>query len=345
MNDMTRPSQQLEREELARLLPAAAVADLSPDRHCLLKDHVMNNVMKNSDQVASRRRLMTRTGAPLALVAAAAVVAVGVSTQSPFDGKAGSRTAASAGNSGLGSYALAAAPLAYKPIKGSDPKDLLESIAARTAALPNDSGTGRYRHMETQGWYLRTTIRGNTSTSAVVPSRTSEWLARDGSGRRVTTGVDPRTGDKIKGKVDQLTAEGGMGPLLRYPTEPRALAAILDKKARPVGELDAVRDAYRAQPLAPAVRAAMLRYLADADGLTVSGNVTDRAGRKGIGFSVESDAAGLPARYTMIIDPANGKVLGEEEMLTKDAGKLNVRIPSMISYTVYLSAEFTSKSK
>lgn len=354
MNDMTRSSQQLEREELTRLLPPAADPDLPPDRHHLLKEHLMATVMENSGRATTRRRLVTRVGAPLALVASAAVVAVGVAVQSSAGSSAGSRTTASGG--GLGTYALAAAPLAYKPIQGSSPKDLLETIAARTAALPDDTGTGQYRHLETQSWSLGSFFGRDRRMSVVIPSRTSAWLAKDGSGRRVTThpglkevlpkvSVDPRIRARLQDRVEDLSGEGGMGALRHYPTERRALAAILDENNSPVGEFDAIQTAYGAQPLTPAVRAAMLRYLADTDGLTVSGKVTDRAGRQGIGFSVESDGAGLPARYTMIIDPATGKLLGAERMLTKDAGKLNVPIPSVISYTVYISAEFTNKSR
>jgi hypothetical protein len=85
----------------------------------------------------------------------------------------------------------------------------------------------------------------------------------------------------------------------------------------------------------------MLRYLSTVPGLTVLGQVTDRAGRSGVGFAVESDYSGLPTRYTVIIDPDDGRLLDCEETLTTTAGNLNVPIPSVISYTVLVSSRYT----
>ncbi|MER6434661.1 hypothetical protein ABT272_45220 [Streptomyces sp900105245] len=66
-----------EREELSRLLPAAADPDLSSDRHRLLEEHLMNHMQEKS-RTAKRWRLATRVAAPLALAAAVAGVAVSV---------------------------------------------------------------------------------------------------------------------------------------------------------------------------------------------------------------------------------------------------------------------------
>jgi hypothetical protein len=98
-------------------------------------------------------------------------------------------------------------------------------------------------------------------------------------------------------------------------------------------------------PLPPRVRAAVLRYLAATPGLTVTGPVTDRRGRNGIGFSIESAYSGLPTRYTLIIDPRDGRLLDDEQMLTTSAGKLNVTVPAIIGYTVLLSAAYTDTDR
>ncbi|MER5704080.1 hypothetical protein ABT023_19365 [Micromonospora sp. NPDC002296] len=92
--------------------------------------------------------------------------------------------------------------------------------------------------------------------------------------------------------------------------------------------------------LNPAQRAAVLRLLADLPGITVTGTVTDRAGRAGEAFSITSSAHGLPAQYTVIVDPRSGALWGYEEVLTTTAGKLNVTIPAVISYRSYLIAEY-----
>ncbi|MFE9139729.1 hypothetical protein ACFYMK_37615, partial [Streptomyces sp. NPDC007355] len=64
------------REELSRLLPAPADPDLSPGRHRLLKEHLMNHVQEESRPAARRWRLATRSAVPVALAAAVAGVAV-----------------------------------------------------------------------------------------------------------------------------------------------------------------------------------------------------------------------------------------------------------------------------
>ncbi|WP_203888102.1 RNA polymerase sigma factor [Planotetraspora kaengkrachanensis] len=74
-------------------------------------------------------------------------------------------------------------------------------------------------------------------------------------------------------------------------------------------------------------------------GLRYEGTTTDRAGRTGRAFSLDSDHGGLPNRKTLIVDPADGRIVDEEETLTETAGRLGVPIPSVISYTVYLEAD------
>ena len=109
----------------------------------------------------------------------------------------------------------------------------------------------------------------------------------------------------------------------------------------PAERLVAIQDAYLEMPLRPAVRAAMLRYLAATPSLTYSGAATDRAGRNAVAFSVVSSYAGLPTRYTLLIDARTGGLLDYEETLTQTAGKLGVKIPAVISYMLFLSAGYT----
>ncbi|GAA2137514.1 hypothetical protein GCM10009760_18120 [Kitasatospora kazusensis] len=69
-------SQQTEREELALLLPAAAAPELSPHRHFLLKEHLMDTVTEHSRSAAKRRTLVLRVALPIGLAAAVAGVAL-----------------------------------------------------------------------------------------------------------------------------------------------------------------------------------------------------------------------------------------------------------------------------
>jgi hypothetical protein len=93
----------------------------------------------------------------------------------------------------------------------------------------------------------------------------------------------------------------------------------------------------------PAVRAALLTLLADEKDIKADGQVIDRSGRRGIGFSVLTDGGGLLTKRTLIFDPATGSVLGEEEMLTETAGKMNLPSPSVIEYKCFLSRGYVAE--
>jgi hypothetical protein len=77
------------------------------------------------------------------------------------------------------------------------------------------------------------------------------------------------------------------------------------------------------EPLPPAVRASLLRVLADsaARGLANAhfvdmGTVTDRAGHAGVAIGYESPESGPPGTQTslqvLVFDPATGALLGQE---------------------------------
>ncbi|WP_405008535.1 hypothetical protein OHV13_34410 [Kitasatospora purpeofusca] len=104
----------------------------------------------------------------------------------------------------------------------------------------------------------------------------------------------------------------------------------------PLGTSQAVHDLLVERALTAGQRAAVLELIASLPGIETTGTVTDRAGRPGTAYSATSKESGLPTRYTFIIDPATGSVLAQEATLTETAGMLNVPIPSVTSYNVYL---------
>ncbi|MGW4382698.1 hypothetical protein [Kitasatospora sp. NPDC004531] len=71
-------SQQAEREELARLLPAAGDPELPGHRQLLLKDCLMDTITENSRPATGRRTLMLRVVLPLGVAAAVAGAALAV---------------------------------------------------------------------------------------------------------------------------------------------------------------------------------------------------------------------------------------------------------------------------
>ncbi|MCZ2819225.1 CU044_5270 family protein [Modestobacter sp. VKM Ac-2977] len=270
-----------------------------------------------------------------------AVVAIALTTVLPSGGGRGAYAATPAELTVLDTSAFAAAgmdPTATAP-------QLLETIAERAAALPDDTSAGRYARIRTESWDLFTQVDGEQVTSEVVPQATTTWTAADGSGQTIRSYLWP------DGDTDTETTEWPAGRTLAWPlgslsSDPDVLAQQLEE-AHPVANgpaerLVAVQDLYREQPLTPQVRAAVLRYLAATPGLEVTGMVLDRAGRTGLAIHLDNDLGGLPNRETMVIDPADGRVLAAETRLTETAGALNVRVPAVISYESYLEASYVN---
>jgi hypothetical protein len=242
-------------------------------------------------------------------------------------------------------HALATPPLlSYEPVGQTDAARLLHEIADRTQALPDDTGSGRYTYTNRKGWHLHSTVLGRSVTSEVVPEEVETWFADDGSGRRRLSATLP--GGEVQ--ADDERWEAGHGKLSRRDPLPVEAALLEAELARtnpaangPAQRIVAVTDYNLERPVEPALRAALLRYLAATPTITITGKVTDRAGRQGIGFHVDSAYSGLPSRYTVIVDPGNGQLLAREDVLTTSAGALNVPIPSVKGYTVFQSAGHT----
>lgn len=190
-------------------------------------------------------------------------------------------------------------------------------------------------------------VNGRT-TSEVVPVLSESWISADGAGRTVTTVEDPGKGAHRENERHGPGELAGNQDLRILSADDRLLSEQLapghPAQNGPAERLVAIKDIYGQVPVPPAVRAAILRYLAATPTLTATGTVTDRAGRAGLAFSLDSDYSGLPTRYTLIIDPSDGRLLASEDTLTTRAGALNVPIPSVIGYTTHLAANFTDRT-
>jgi hypothetical protein len=257
-------------------------------------------------------------------------------------------------------YAATPVPLAYTS-GGGDAAALLTDIATRAAGAPGPARTGTDEHLVTQSWSLFTQIDGEQVRTAVVPVRTESWRSPNDSGR-----VDMRYGEpefptgssRLSWRL-QGSPGGDASPRTeafaagQFPTmwrgaspTPAGMTSFL-AIGHPAGNgpaetLIAVTDLARERLLTPELRAATLRVIAELPGLTYDGTVTDRVGRPGVAFSVVSDHTGLPTRHTVIVDRANGTLLDYESTLTTTAGKLGVRVPAVISYDTFVTAEYSN---
>jgi hypothetical protein len=185
-----------------------------------------------------------------------------------------------------------------------------------------------------------------------------EWVAPDGSGRQLSSAGQPwfptaksrheweRQGRPSLGarNSDDRFGPGGLSSdpdVDKLPTDPAALRRELEKHGGDlkgaIVVLEAEGDLWR-QPLRPRLRGAILRILADSGEMDYAGPVRDRAGCAGVAFTLDQDQTGLPERDVVIFDRRTGRALSEETILTKDPGKLPVRIPSLTSYTLFLGA-------
>lgn len=230
-------------------------------------------------------------------------------------------------------YAATPPPLRYTAVSTTlSPSNMLKQIAEQIGTTREPAGPQSRLHYK--DWSLNTRVYADDSV-------TSEISAED---HQLVTGADGSG-------TERRTAEAGHTETYKVkwtpvPTDPAAFKAWLAGRNVPftdaMGAAETSGELLRSQALSPVQRATLLSAIADLPGLRFDGKVTDRAGRKGQAFSAESSRSGLPTRYTFIVNPSSGTIMGQEEMLTKTAGKLNVPVPSVISYTLYLKAQHPS---
>ncbi|TCC49607.1 hypothetical protein E0H75_14805 [Kribbella capetownensis] len=295
--------------------------------------------------VPARRGKVQRRAVLIGAAGAVAVAGAGVVVVHPF---------------GSGGVAMAATPplLDAELAQGRPGQTDLLALARKAGAdktLPGDAGSHAVRM---RAWYLSTAVdEKERVTSAIIPEEITRTWNSDLSGRMVVRTGQPyfpeaspkdsrREGSVEKPgtvKGDESWPPGSYQPLFRYPlpSDPARLLATL-KTDHPIdangpGYLaDVVTDVYKEATPTPAVRKAVLEVLAAHSGAVSLGTMTDRAGRRGQAFAVDSSYGGLPNRRVLIFDPATGRLWAKEEVLTKTAGRLNVRIPAVISYELYL---------
>ncbi|MFD8865624.1 CU044_5270 family protein [Streptomyces sp. NPDC059590] len=101
-------------------------------------------------------------------------------------------------------------------------------------------------------------------------------------------------------------------------------------------------------PVRPEVRAAAYRVIAGLPGIRSLGEVTDPLGRKGVGFALpatERPDYGT-ARSELIVDPATGALLSDQEVLTKPnakAAEAGLTAGTVVNYTATVKSEWTDR--
>ncbi|MDG9703869.1 CU044_5270 family protein [Streptomyces sp. DH37] len=234
-------------------------------------------------------------------------------------------------------YAATPAPLHLQDPAGTPAAQLLRQLASKaeqqTAPAARQDATAHFAY---EMWSLFTTIDGKRVTSEVVPQRYETWHRPDGSTRQVITWDGGREADDFPaGEQPARPPIGGGAQAMKdwvlSQGDGRGAGAFLSRlNERALNTI-----------LSPRQQAGALRALATFDGVEYHGTVRDRSGRPGMAFSTDSDFGGLPKKQTVIFAPDTGKLLAYEEMLTKDAGALNVKIPSVTEYVTHLDHGYT----
>ncbi|MGW7753529.1 CU044_5270 family protein [Streptomyces violaceusniger] len=101
-------------------------------------------------------------------------------------------------------------------------------------------------------------------------------------------------------------------------------------------------------PVKAEVRAAAYRVIAGLPGIRALGEVTDPLGREGVGFALPaSDRPGYgTGRSELIVDPATGALLSEQEVLTEPdakAAKAGLTSGTVVNYTATVRSEWTDR--
>ncbi|MBB5785916.1 hypothetical protein [Jiangella mangrovi] len=191
-------------------------------------------------------------------------------------------------------------------------------------------------------------------TTAVVPVLREQRLLADGSVHLRETQGEARFPTAEWSASDESAAAGTVlldetlpagGLPSAYPaqlaTDPAALReqllTVWPQATDPAAALfQALHEVGSTRPVDGPVQAAALTMLAHEPGVVALGAATDRRGRDAVAFATDSADSGLDRRYVLLVDPATGRMLGYEEILTGDTGLLDVKSPAVTAYTVFL---------
>ncbi|MEV0722016.1 CU044_5270 family protein [Micromonospora purpureochromogenes] len=333
-------------EERARTL----LKPIDPARHStiapprLSAHDLINRAEAIAEPVAHRRqarptRRLVLTAGTLAVVVGAAAIAQTFRTSSPDTSEIASPPGADPG--------VVLVPVAY----GSGARDAgsqLRALASRLVDAEYDNGTGRYMYHHTKTWGDPVMTSADGRHHVAFADETKVWQTADGTGEQVTIQLEPQYPDQEsrdywqRNLKPKAAAPAASGPA-RVPLPPLDLAPLPSERTR-LAELlkvsfgagavsKEVSTVYGRYVVPRRTRAEILRVLADVPGFRWRGQVTDRAGRKGVAITFDDRAHN--AQSLLIFDPNTGELLAHERLTLSP-----VRISA---YQVILGAAWTDR--
>ena len=229
----------------------------------------------------------------------------------------------------------------------------LKELAQLAAAAAQDDSPSLRRGTHVQSWSLG--MSDDKPPVTLPEERVVRWRADD-SHTELVVATDPRRPGRPvltdEGGDPRLVADGHVlsrttyppswsdaPPESRPPHTPAALRAYLAETVRTDSLrtpklLDGVRELLDHWSLGARESAALVRLLADAEGLRPVGQVTDRLGRPGQAYVYAGEGGG--GRRMLILDPRTGAVLGLETTFTQDAPEYGVKAGDVMEYDAWL---------
>ncbi|GAA0422985.1 hypothetical protein Acor_58540 [Acrocarpospora corrugata] len=269
------------------------------------------------------------------------------------------------------------AMLSYQQVKGESlmagsmpsARSILLKVAEaaerqQDGVRPTDT---RYVYLQINEWNLNVAVSDGQASTAVVPTVTELWTPISATdmvrrverpGRPIVIGYGSEwtagaVASGTSGSDELMSVEAAL--LSRSPEDLPLDATALRRALLPAARVpddvpevyqlvEAVVGLFSERYVPPRLSAVLWRMLADEPHLGFLGDTTDRAGRAGRAIALDV-SRGLPKRLVLIIDPETGRLNSSEVILTKDAGRLNVSIPAVIGYKLFLRQGWVPDSR
>jgi hypothetical protein len=233
----------------------------------------------------------------------------------------------------------------HAPASSASASEILHSAAAQAQRQPSVAVRGdQFVYVES----ITTSVsvpQGHEPRPGEITSATKQrriWLSADGSRdghllERTTAGTAPALDLVLPGCRDGKSTQTKGGTSVTVPCAPEAnyhgdlptdadrmLAYLYQqgsgtKNPRDQGAFDAAGDLIREAYLSPASLSAVFTALARSPGVTVTGDVTDEAGRSGVAVAL-THVQGM--RTELVFDRRSGAYLGERSVMVQDDGGL-----------------------
>ncbi|MEU5566914.1 CU044_5270 family protein [Micromonospora musae] len=220
---------------------------------------------------------------------------------------------------------LVLVPVAYGS-DASDAGDRLRALAGRLVDAEYDNHTGRYMYHHVKSWGDGVMISAEGRPLVSFAREFELWQAPDGTtGKQVTIRMEPQFPDQES--RDYWQRNHKPGPTASVTHDPRSdflppmqipplpsdraqLAGLLHTKYGGGAVVKQLGGLYGLYVVPRHTRAEILRVLADVPGFRWRGEVTDRAGRKGV--AITFDDREHDQQSLLIFDPETGELLAHE---------------------------------